>query len=114
MAKTNKTMMPVPVGYHMLIALPPQGEKIGNVFIPDDLKAREHTASIVGNVLAMGPDCYLDTVKFPTGPWCKVGDWILMKSYTGARFKIKEQEFRIINDDSILSVVADPRFIERA
>ena len=114
MSKTNKTTMPKPVGYQMLVALPPQGEKIGNVFIPDDLKSREHTASIVGNIIAMGPDCYLDKAKFPTGPWCKVGDWILMPSYSGTRFKIKGHEFRIINDDTAQAVVSDPRFIERA
>ena len=57
---------------------------------------------------------YLDKDKFPTGPWCKVGDWILMRSYSGTRFKIKGQEFRILNDDTVQAVIADPRLIERA
>ena len=114
MAKKN-TMLPVPGGYHILVALPAATDKSeGGIFLPDALKDREHTASITGNVIAMGPDCYLDKTKFPTGPWCKEGDWILFRSYSGTRFKVKGQEFRILNDDTVQAVVADPRLIERA
>ena len=108
-------VLPKPQGYRILIALPPEKyQSAGGVIIPDELKAREHTASITGNVLAMGPDCYMDAIKFPSGAWCKVNDWVLFRSYSGTRFKIKGQEFRILNDDTIEAVIGDPRLIERA
>lgn len=104
-----------PVGFKLLIALIPAKEKSdGGILIPDELKDREHTASIIGNVLSMGDLAYKDDIKFPTGPWCQIGDWVMFKSYSGIRFKIGNQEFRLINDDTVESVVDDPRLIKRA
>ena len=104
-----------PVGFKLLIALLPAEEKTeGGIIIPDNPKDREHTASIMGNVLAMGPLAYLDKDKFPAGPWCGVGDWVMFKSYSGIRLKIRGQELRLINDDTVEAVVADPRLIKRA
>ena len=107
---------PVPVGYQILIALPPKlnMEKVGSLFVPDDVRDREHTASIVGQVLAMGPDCYSDKTKFPGDTWCKVGDWVIFRSYAGTRFVMNKQEFRLLNDDTVQAVVGNPRLIERA
>lgn len=104
-----------PVGFKVLIALL-AAEDItkGGIIIPDNPKERETTASIIGNVLAMGPLAYMDQDKFPQGPWCKVSDWVLFKSYSGIRLKIKDQELRLINDDTVEAVVADPRLIKRA
>ena len=73
----------------------------------------EEVATIVGFVLKMGPDCYKDQKRFPSGPWCKKGDFILMRTYTGTRFRIHGKEFRLINDDSVEAVVDDPRGYER-
>ena len=70
-------------------------------------------ASIVGFVIAMGPDCYKDEKRFPTGPWCKEGDFVLMRSYSGTRISIHGKEFRLINDDTPEAVVQDPRGIKR-
>jgi co-chaperonin GroES (HSP10) len=56
----------------------------------------------------------MDQDKFPTGPWCNVGDWVIFRSYSGTRLKIGEQEFRLINDDTVEAVVEDPRTIDRA
>ena len=61
----------------------------------------------------MGPDCYKDEKRFPTGPWCKEGDFVLMRSYSGTRIKIHGKEFRLINDDTPEAVVQDPRGIKR-
>lgn len=107
-------LLPRPTGYRLLVALPPVTEKIGSVFLPDDLKMREHTASIVGHVIAMGPDAYYDKNKFPLGPWCEKGDWVMFRAYSGSRFKVKDQEFRLINDDTVEAVVEDPRAVARA
>ena len=65
-------------------------------------------------VLKMGPDCYADANRFPSGAFCKDGDWIIMRSYSGTRFKVHGKEFRLINDDSVEAVVEDPRGIVKA
>lgn len=101
-------------GFKILVAMPPKQEKIGNVYVPDSHKDKENTAAIYGNVLAMGPEAYMDKEKFPAGPRCAVGDWVLMKSFTGYRFRVGDQELRLVNDDSIDGVISDPRLIERA
>lgn len=115
MSKKEQALPLKPVGFKLLIALlPPKDKTKGGIIIPDSPKDREHTASIMGNVISMGPLAYKDDVKFPDGAWCKPGDWVMFKSYSGIRFKIAEQEFRLINDDTVEAVVDDPRLIERA
>nr|ASN63795.1 co-chaperonin GroES [uncultured virus] len=107
--------LPDPVGFRILIAIPEKDEKTdGGVLLPEDTRKREEAASIVGMVLKMGPDAYADAERFPNGPWCKEGDFIVMRSYSGTRLDIHGQEFRIINDDSVEAVVEDPRGIKRA
>jgi len=106
--------LPEPSGYHILIGIPESEEKTDGGI----LKARqtieiEETATIVGFVLKLGPDCYQDKKRFPSGPWCKEGDFILMRSYSGTRISIHGKEFRIINDDTVEAVVEDPRGISR-
>lgn len=107
--------LPDPVGYHILIAMPPQKEKTeGGILFTEDTMAREATASIYGYVMKVGGDAYADINKFPNGPWCKEGDWVMFRSYSGTRFRMNGQEFRIINDDTIEGTITDPRLIERA
>lgn len=107
--------LPDPVGFRILIAIPEKDEKTdGGILLPEDMRKREEAASIVGMVLKMGPDAYADAERFPNGPWCKEGDFIVMRSYSGTRLEIHGQEFRIINDDSVEAVVEDPRGIKRA
>jgi co-chaperonin GroES (HSP10) len=65
-------------------------------------------------VVKMGPDCYKDKERFLSGPWCKQGDFILVRPHAGTRVKIHGREFRIINDDAVEGVVEDPRGISRA
>lgn len=111
----DRAQLPAPSGYKLLIAIPEIKKKTdGGIIIPDSLKDAEKTASIYGNVIAMGPDAYSDPDKFPTGGYCKEGDWVVFRSYTGTRIKVNGNEFRIINDDSIEAVIADPRVITRA
>lgn len=102
--------LPEPTGYRILIALPEISEKTeGGVFMPDSLRSAEETASILGFVVKLGPAAYGDASRFPDGPWCKEGDFVLFRSYSGTRFKIHGKEFRIINDDTVEGVVDDPR-----
>jgi co-chaperonin GroES (HSP10) len=114
-AKAAARRIPEPTGYHILITLPElKAKSDGGVIIPDEVLGREQTASVVGYVLKLGPDAYKDPKKFPSGPWCKEGDFILFRSYSGSRVKIHGQEFRFINDDTVVGVVDDPRGVERA
>lgn len=110
-----KAKLPEPQGYRLLI-MPLKVEKKtkGGLLIPDPLKDREGTASIIGFVVAMGADAYSDKDRFPNGPWCKEGDFVMFRAYSGTRFKVLDNEFRIINDDTVEAVVDDPREYERA
>ena len=102
--------LPEPQGYKLLIAIPKLEEKTsGGVIIPDKLKGMEQTASIIGLVIAMGKTAYKDSDKFPDGPYCKEGDFVIFRSYSGTRFKLRGEEFRLINDDTVEAVVDDPR-----
>ena len=108
------TQLPEPVGYQLLIALPEPKEKTdGGVFMPDATRQREEAASITAMVLAVGPDAYADKSKFPSGAYCKEGDWIIMKAYSGFRVEIHGQQFRLINDDCVRAVIEDPRGVKR-
>jgi len=106
--------LPQPKGYKVMIAIPKKDEKIGSVIIPEALRKAEETASIYGCVIDMGAEAYSDPDKFPSGPWCQVGDWVIFKSYSGTRMKVQGVEYRLINDDTVEAVVDDPRIIERA
>jgi co-chaperonin GroES (HSP10) len=107
--------LPEPVGYHILVALPEAEEKYESGIIKSDETRRfEEVLATVFFVVKLGPDAYKDTSKFPTGPWCKQGDFILARPNSGTRLKIHGREFRLINDDTVEAVVDDPRGISRA
>jgi co-chaperonin GroES (HSP10) len=114
-AEEKASQLPEPAGYHMLVALPEQEETYESGIIKaDSTKHFEEVLSTVFFVVKLGPDCYTDKEKFPTGPWCKQGDFVLARPNSGTRLKIHGREFRIINDDTVEAVVQDPRGISRA
>lgn len=107
--------LPEPKGYRILILIPEISEKTeGGVILPDERRSGEETASIIGFVIKLGPEAYSDPNRFPSGPWCKEGDFVIFRSYSGTRFKVKGKEFRLINDDTVEAVVDDPRGYSRA
>jgi co-chaperonin GroES (HSP10) len=107
--------LPAPTGFKVLIALPNPEEKTeGGILKAASTLAAEEVGSIIGFVLEMGPDAYNSTERFPSGPYCKKGDWVMMRSYSGTRFKVHGKEFRLINDDSVEAVVEDPRGVFKA
>jgi len=111
----NANHLPKPKGYKILVAIPKvQETSKGGVFLPDKLKDAEQTATVVGYVIQLGPEAYVSENKFPSGAWCKKGDYVVFRSYSGTRIKVGEQEYRLIDDDSVEAVVADPRKIMRA
>ena len=107
--------LPDPSGYKLLIALPSSEEKTeGGIIKADATRYAEEVGSIVGVVLKLGPDAYQDEKRFPNGPYCKKDDCILMRSYSGTRFTVHGQEFRLINDESVEATIEDPRGIRKA
>ena len=108
-------MLPLPAGYRVLIALPQVKETFDTT---DLLKAsqtrhEEHIMSIIGMVVDMGSQAYADKDRFPTGAWCKQGDYVMFRANSGTRFRIGGTEYRLMNDDSIEAVVPDPTAILR-
>jgi co-chaperonin GroES (HSP10) len=109
-------VMPRPTGWRILCAVPQVDDTFENsriVKAETFMKAEEHATTVLF-VIAVGPEAYKDTTKFPSGPWCKAGDFVLVRTYSGTRFKIFGKEFRLLNDDQIDAVVDDPRGITRA
>jgi co-chaperonin GroES (HSP10) len=102
--------VPTPTGYHLLVSLPDVKDTYKSGILKSDVVMKnEEISTMVVQVVDMGPDAYKDKSKFPTGPYCKVGDHILIRAYSGTRFKIHGKEmFRLINDDSVEAVVVDP------
>ena len=115
-AEQKAKQLPDPVGWKLLCVVPDVEDKFeGTGIVKADTykKAEEHGTTVLF-VLKVGDLAYKDAAKFPTGPWCKEGDWVLVRTYSGTRIKIYGKEFRILNDDQIEAVVEDPRGITRA
>lgn len=110
------SMLPKPTGWKILAVVPDVKETFENSSIlkADSYMKQEEHATTVLFVLDVGPDAYKDKEKFPSGPWCKAGDFILVRTYSGTRFKIFGKEFRLLNDDQVDAVVQDPRGITRS
>jgi len=106
--------LPTPTTFHLLCALPNiEKEYESGIIKADKTIHYEELLSPVLFVLKLGPDAYADKTRFPSGPSCKEGDFVLVRPNTGTRVKIHGQEFRIINDDSVEAVVQDPRGFSR-
>lgn len=116
--ETKASALPEPTGWKLLCIVPEVDQKIAGTTLDlvrdaATMRQEEHATTVLF-VLRMGPDAYKDKTKFPSGPWCKQGDFVLVRTYTGTRFKIFGKEFRLINDDQVDCVVQDPRGITRA
>jgi co-chaperonin GroES (HSP10) len=109
------TDFPTPQGYRILLELPKAAETIsGSMILKSTATAKaESDSSVVARVKAMGADCYADPKRFPNGAWCKVGDWVLIRAYSGTRFLIDGEEYRLINDDTVEATVDGPGRITR-
>jgi co-chaperonin GroES (HSP10) len=113
--KTAVTQLPEPKGWKILCAVPEVEDKYESGILKADSSVRiEEHSTVVLFVIKLGDMAYKDTEKFPTGAWCKEGDFVLTRAYAGTRIKIHGREFRLINDDAVEAVVQDPRGISRA
>jgi co-chaperonin GroES (HSP10) len=114
-AEDKARQLPQPSGYRILCAIPEvEAEYESGLLKADATINYEEKLATVLFVVDMGPDCYQDKTRFPTGPWCKRGDFVIVRPNAGTRLLIHGREFRLINDDSVESVVQDPRGIKRA
>ena len=115
-AEEKAKQVPDPATYHLLCMLPKAEEEIGESGLlvkTASMMAYEELLSPVLFVAKIGPDAFKDPARFPSGPSCKVGDFVLVRPNTGTRMKIHGTEWRLINDDSVQAVVQDPRGIQR-
>ena len=114
-AEEKARQVPDPATFHLLCVLPEIDEQYESGLVKAGQTMHfEEVLSPVLFVVKLGPDAYKDEKRFPSGPSCKVGDFVLVRPNTGTRIKIHGKEFRIINDDSVEAVVQDPRGISRA
>jgi len=115
-AERKAKQLPEPTGYHILCMVPKIEDTFGDsVIVKSDRTVNiEEQTTLVLFVAKVGPDAYKDKKRFPSGPWCKEGDFIITRAYSGTRVRIHGTEWRIINDDSVDGVVEDPRGISRA
>ena len=113
-AEEKAKQLPKPQGYRILCAIPDVDKEFDSGILKADETVRyDELLTTVLFVVELGPDCYQDKARFPNGPWCKKGDFVLVRPNAGTRLVIHDREFRIINDDSVEAVVDDPRGIKR-
>ena len=108
----QKSQLPAPSGWRLLV-LPfsPREKTKGGILIAQESLDKLRIATNCGYVLSIGPLAYHDKEKFPTGPWCKKGDWVIFARYAGSRLPIEGGEVRILNDDEILGTIKDPESV---
>jgi len=108
----QKSQLPAPSGWRLLV-LPfsPREKTKGGILIAQESLDKLRIATNCGYVLEMGPLAYHDREKFPTGPWCKKGDWVIFARYAGSRLPIEGGEVRILNDDEVLGTIKDPESV---
>ena len=110
--KSSLDRLPQPTGYRILV-LPYSGPKKtkGGIILSDQTHETIQMTTVCAYVLKVGPLAYRDSWRFPTGPWCEQGDWVVFGRYAGSRFKIEGAEVRILNDDEIIATISNPEDI---
>jgi len=108
----EKTKLPEPTGWRLIVLPFKMDERTkGGIIMNESTLEKQQVASQCGNVLAMGPQCYKDKERYPEGPWCKVGDWVIFARYAGSRIQIEGGEIRLLNEDEILATIKNPEDI---
>jgi len=109
---TDSTQLPQPTGWRILVLPFKMKEKTDKgIYLGQETVERQQVASQCGNVLAMGSECYQDKKRYSSGPWCKVGDWVVFARYAGSRIEIEGGEVRLLNEDEVLATIQDPKSI---
>ena len=109
---TEATQLPQPTGWRILVLPFKMKEKTDKgIYLGQETVERQQVASQCGNVLAMGSECYQDKKRYSSGPWCKIGDWVVFARYAGSRIEIEGGEVRLLNEDEVLATIQDPKSI---
>jgi len=105
--------IPVPTGWKVLLLMwaPPKTFDNSKLEKPDQVQFLEQHASQVGRVIDMGPMAYRDRLKYGNTPWCKIGDFVMIHRYSGRKFRIAANNYRLVDDDQIEAIIKDPCFI---
>ena len=110
--KEETAKLPKPTGWRLIVLPFKMEEKTkGGIILNETTIEKQQVASQCGNVLAMGDACYTDKERYPNGPWCKVGDWVIFARYAGSRINIEGGEIRLLNEDEILATIKNPEDI---
>ena len=110
--KRQDENLPKPTGWRLLVLPFKMKDKTkGGIVLAEATLEKQQVASQCGLVLAMGPQCYKDKERYPTGPWCKKGDWVVFARYAGSRLPIEGGEVRLLNDDEVLGTIKDPESV---
>ena len=108
----EKAKLPEPTGWRLIVLPFKMDERTkGGIIMNETTLEKQQVASQCGNVLAMGPQCYTDKERYPEGPWCKIGDWVIFARYAGSRIQIEGGEIRLLNEDEILATIKNPEDI---
>ncbi len=107
-----KDELPQPSGWRLLdLPFTPKEKTKGGIIIAQESLDKARIATNCGYVVKMGPMAYGDKEKFPTGAWCKQGDWVIFARYAGSRLPIEGGEVRLLNDDEVLGTIKDPESV---
>ena len=111
-SKQDSEKLPQPTGWRLLVLPFKMKEKTkGGLVLAESTLERQQVGSQCGLVLRMGPDCYKDKDRYPDGPWCKEGQWVMFARYAGSRIRIEGGEIRLLNDDEVLATIKNPEDI---
>ena len=107
-----KDELPQPSGWRLLV-LPftPKEKTKGGIIIAQESLEKLRIATNCGYVIKLGPLAYHDKEKYPTGPWCKKGEWVIFARYAGSRLPIEGGEVRLLNDDEVLGTIDNPESV---
>ena len=110
--ENQRDQLPDPSGWRILV-LPftPKEKTKGGIIIAQESLEKLRIATNCGYVIKLGPLAYHDKEKFPTGPWCKKGEWVIFARYAGSRLPIEGGEVRLLNDDEVLGTIDNPESV---
>jgi hypothetical protein len=99
--------LPRPSGYRILCAIPEAEKEFEDSEVglikADETMRNEETLTTVLFVVDMGPDCYQDPSKFPTGPWCKPG---ILSSF--AHIQVLAWSYMAVSSASSMTILSRP------
>ena len=101
--------LPIPRGARLLCKMVEIDDvSVGGIVLSSASTQQAHTASQCMQVLSMGPMAYQDPERFPTGAWCEVGQYVLVKPFVGVRLVAGDVEYRFVYDDMVEGIIPDP------